>query len=204
MSKAGAFITFAMGAAIGSVATWYYCKKRYENLIQEEIDSVKEVFSKRFAEDEKDDPLNNIEEGEPDSETPTRKPSVKEYAAMLRGQGYTNYATVDDDDEEDDIPAPTERDNTPYIIPPNDLGERDGFDVIEFRYYSDGVLVDDNYDIVHDVENTIGEDSLTHFGEYEADSVCVRNERLGVDYEILRDLGTYDEYLEKHPYKAGV
>ena len=41
------FIIFATGAAIGSVVTWKIVKTKYEQIAQEEIDSVKEVYSKR-------------------------------------------------------------------------------------------------------------------------------------------------------------
>ena len=41
------FIVFAAGAAIGSVITWKVLKDKYEKLAQEEIDSVKEAFSRR-------------------------------------------------------------------------------------------------------------------------------------------------------------
>ena len=47
MSKSINFMLFIFGAAVGSAATWTYAKKKYELIAQEEIDSVKEVFSKR-------------------------------------------------------------------------------------------------------------------------------------------------------------
>lgn len=47
MSKTTGFVMFVLGAAVGSVATWQYVKKKYEQIAQEEIDSVKEIFSRR-------------------------------------------------------------------------------------------------------------------------------------------------------------
>ena len=55
-------------------------------------------------------------------------------------------------------------------------------------------------EIIENVEDVIGFESLNHFGEYEDDSVYVRNERLRVDYEVLLDLRTYTEVLESKPY----
>ncbi len=43
-------LAFIIGAATGSVATWYLLKDKYEALAQEEIDSVKEVFLRREQE----------------------------------------------------------------------------------------------------------------------------------------------------------
>ena len=36
------------------------------------------------------------------------------------------------------------------------------------------------------VDAVVGEDSLNHFGEFEEDSVYVRNENIECDYEILK------------------
>ena len=36
---------FTLGAAVGSVVTWKLVKDKYARIAQEEIDSVKEVFS---------------------------------------------------------------------------------------------------------------------------------------------------------------
>ena len=40
-----AFI-FVAGAAIGSLATWKFIETKYRRIAQEEIDSVKEAFSR--------------------------------------------------------------------------------------------------------------------------------------------------------------
>ena len=48
-------------------------------------------------------------------------------------------------------------------------------------------------DIVDDIEETVGIDSLTHFGEYEDDSVFVRNDERKCDYEILLDDRDYED-----------
>ena len=37
-------ISFAAGAAIGSVATWMLVKNKYEQIAQEEIEEVREVY----------------------------------------------------------------------------------------------------------------------------------------------------------------
>ena len=40
-------LAFVAGAAAGSAITWKLLKTKYEKIAQEEIDSVKEVFSRR-------------------------------------------------------------------------------------------------------------------------------------------------------------
>ena len=81
----------------------------------------------------------------------------------------------------------------PYVISPYDFGELDGYSQVELTYYADGTLEDEDYNIVTDVDELIGSDSLLTFGEYEDDAVFVRNDRLRADFQILKDYRTYED-----------
>lgn len=48
----------------------------------------------------------------------------------------------------------------------------------------------------------LGGDSLEHFGEYEDDSVYVRNDAKKCDYEILLDQRNYQEIFETQPHRT--
>ena len=92
MSKATGFVMFVLGAAVGSVVTWQYTRKKYEQIAQEEIDSVKEIFSRRES-------ATDVEIISPEPQTakigkPEEKPDITEYAARLERDGYTNYSNV--------------------------------------------------------------------------------------------------------------
>jgi hypothetical protein len=52
---------------------------------------------------------------------------------------------------------------------------------------------------VEDLEGSVGIDSLTTFGEYEDDSVFVRNSRLRCDYEILLDQRNFEDVIHAGP-----
>ena len=82
---------------------------------------------------------------------------------------------------------------TPYVIRPDEFDTED-YDIITLRYYNDDVVTMANTGRVlteDEIEECVGLDSLTHFGEYEEDSVFVRNDNLKIDYEILRDEDDY-------------
>ena len=83
----------------------------------------------------------------------------------------------------------------PYVISPDEFGEMEDedYDKVSFTYYADGVLADEYDEIVENIDEIIGEESLTHFGEYEDDSVFVRNDKLKCDYEILLDQRNYSD-----------
>lgn len=205
---------FVLGAAAGSAATWYVVKKKYEQIAQEEIDSVKESFGKLYGEKEESNSDISAEEAKEKSRQNLEKPSVADYAKELAKQGYVNYSnaetlqkkTEEEQAEQDRIlgPAPVEANEDPqekpYVIPPDKFDEFDDYDVISLMYYADGVLCDDNDEPIPNVGDTVGDDAVLHFGEYDDDCVYVRNDRLKVDYEILRSLKTYKEVLEEKPY----
>lgn len=188
------FVSFILGAAIGSILTWKGVEAYYAQLAQEEINSVKEKFATRVPEDISSEPDPN------ETSKPEEKHEVSKYAKILSEEGYVDYSTKSVTVEELTDTSPEREDARPYVISPGEFREIDEYDVISLSYYADNILADENDVIVEDVEGTVGFESLSHFGEYEDDSVFVRNDRLKVDYEILKDLRNYSDVLKSKPY----
>ena len=186
MSKASKFVIFAFGAGTGSAAMWLYIKKKYEQIAQEEIDSVKQHFAKTRD-------TESITEQIPVKQ----KPDLKDYATQIQQNGYTNYSVTDKLEG-----AETVSTDKPYVIAPEDFGEADGYDTIGLTYYADRILADDDDELVEDAGSIVGFDSLGRFGEYEDDSVFVRNDRLKCDYEILLDRRKYSDVLKEKPRRV--
>ena len=200
-------LIFVLGAAAGSLATWKLIEKKYKDIAQEEIDSVKDTFSKMkkneypdkledypdFEEyDDADDSDDVEEEPKPEQKIDrNNKPDIVEYAKILSEVGYTNYAERQDKKEKKGV-EPVE-DERPYVISPDEFGEKDGYENVTLTYYADGVLTDYFDNVISNVDEVVGFDSLDHFGEYEDDVVFVRNEKMETDYEILRDLRDFNE-----------
>ena len=174
MSKMKNFIIFSLGVATGYLATWQYFKTKYDQIAQDEIDSVKERFSKlRKSTIDKEEKAIDAELNQ------------EIYEEIIDENGYVNYS---------DVQMKKDASEKPYVISPNDFGDVD-YERISLTYYADEVLVDDNDEPINNIDEVVGIDSLTHFGEYEADSVYVRNDRLKCDYEILLDQGKYYDQL---------
>lgn len=185
-------VIFTVGAIIGSAVTYKLLKTKYEHIAQEEIDSVKEVFARIHSESTDED--EETEEAETVlSENAKEKHSIKEYAAMIKDSGYVNYSDSNTNKKED----PNVK--KPYVISPDEYGEED-YAVVSLCYYADGVLADDWDKVIEDVENTVGEDFANHFGEYEDDSVFVRNDELETDYEILRDTRNFSDVVNTNAH----
>lgn len=171
--------TFTLGAAVGSVVTWKLVQTKYEKIAEEEIDEIRSFYRNKMSEPT---------EGEDTASEPTEDldEALKEYEAAV-----DEYAVEEKEQKggSDDV-------EKPYVISPAEFGEMDGYSVETLFYYANGMLADANGEVIDDAEDIIGEDSLTHFGDYEEDSVCVRNDRLKADYEILKDNGDYEPQSE--------
>ena len=178
-NKLVGILSFAVGGAVGFAAANKLMKDKYEQLVQDEIDSVKAAFRKEHPLPEKKERLKSTEK---------ERKAYSEYTAKL---GYT----------EEKKPAPVQE---PHIISPEEFGDQDEYDEISLTYYADGTVTDDNDRAMSEdeVEETIGKESLTHFGEYEDDSIFVRNDRLKADYEVLMDQRSYADVLREKPYLA--
>lgn len=190
-SKAAFILGTIIGTGIGIAGTYSYFKDKYEKLAEEDFNS-----RRVFDEDKKDESEEPVVEKTADSRT-VDKPSIAEYAARLQKEGYVNYNDMQDKKTEEEIAV-----DRPYVIQPSEFGEFDDYEKISLTYTADGVLLDDMNEIVDDIEETVGEDSLEHFGEYEDDSVYVRNDAKKCDYEILLDQRNYQEIFETKPHRT--
>lgn len=213
---------FVLGVAAGAAGSWYICKTKYEQIAQEEIDSVKAVFSKRLAEaneemkkhvpfkkgdtvqfndgsiavvedvDEENETITTIEAADTDGD-----PTIEEVKQLIDYSGYSASP--------EEIEKKMEQSTKPYIISREELGDYPEYDLIELTYFADEVLCDDGMEPIDNVEEIVGSEWVDHFGEYDADTVYVRNDRLKADYVVVTDPQTYEEYqLEEELSKKGV
>lgn len=215
---------FVLGAAAGATGAYFYMKNKYETLIDEEVESVKEAFEKDLEErvekikkdltqtypDENPSPQTKHVPEEKDNEEidkndlngllakkATNKPSPGDI--LKNKEGYKKeiirYNECFKTDETDDNNFEAIIDKTldpgitpsnPIVISPDEFGEDETYDKVSLYYYTDGIVADDNDEVVEDVDALIGYSSLETFGEYEDDAVHVKNEGVKTYYEILR------------------
>ena len=169
---------FAAGAIIGSVVTWAFVKTKYENLANEEIEEVRELYRKK-SEDSQES------EGEDDDCYEPTAEDISELRAKLEKNGYVNYSKKEEK-EDDNV-------REPYVISPEDFDDHEDYDVVSLTYYADDVLTDERDNVIEHPEDLVGYDWASHFGEYEDDSVFIRNDEKMTDYEILADTRKYSE-----------
>ena len=183
------FIIFTVGAAVGSAVTCVLLREQYKRLAEEEAESFREELSnikKNFFKE----PVEEDVEDEAEEEE-----LRDEHAAIVTESGYTNYANVE-------LKKGVTKVKEPYVISPEDYGELDDYDMVSLTYYADGVLANDMDEPIEDVELVVGRNSLNHFGEYEDDSVFVRDDENKIDYEILSDTRKYSDAVKRNPHLA--
>lgn len=182
---------FFFGIACGFLSANYFLDKKYEQILQEEICSLKKFYASKECIDMPDiDSKKETDTKQSDVFSPMPEKDMNDYV------DYTKlYSTPREviKKPKNELDSYVER---PYVIKPEEFGEIEGYSTISLSYYADGILADENDDIVDSPEDTVGTDFLNHFGEYEYDSVYIRNDAKLCDYEILKDLRKYEAFLQ--------
>lgn len=106
---------------------------------------------------------------------------------------YTQYASTVV------TPPPSDNDDIPGIEPDikfitiEDFGEIPTFSKTTLIYKPNGELIEESSgELVENWGDTVGHSWLQHFVNGTADEIYIRNSRLKIDYEIIRDRDTDD------------
>lgn len=185
-------LTFVAGVTIGSVVTWKLVEKKYQQIAQEEIESVKETFANR--------PKPSIDECVDEIIRQTdNKPDVMEYAAKIAELKYTGSENTENNTErkEDE----DSMDDEPVIITAEEFEEGD-YTAETLTLYKDGVLTN-WYEEPINPEDYVGREAVDNFDKYaDGDTVFVRNHAREMDYEIQRDLRNYTPVTDDNDESA--
>lgn len=163
-------IMFTLGAAVGSVVTWKFVKEKYERIAQEEIDAIRDFYYEQES----------AEETEEEDSSDDEDDELKQYEEMMYAEGYLNEENKEEGDKLGMV--------YPYVISPEEYDEM-GYETTTLYYYADGVVETMlGKEVLSDeeVEDWITSEALEHFGEFEEDSVFVRNDNMRTDFEILK------------------
>lgn len=207
------FLTFLGGSILGYFVGRKTSKDYYQQLADEEIESVKEYYKKMRTENTERSgkyPLKEDEESEfrtinnplvrSSLENNPNERAKKNYRLYSTGKNenktdnsITNVFDISEEiqeaeDDDDDVTVEEmeiSSEPIPYVITDEEYNnEYDDYDKISLYYYMlDDTLCEENEEIVDDIENTVGYDSLNLLATQT--TAWVRNERLKADYEII-------------------
>lgn len=187
----GLLASAGAGFALGN----YILKKKYEEKADAEVESVKRFYETYYQKPVEEKPVKEEKVEEKPSE-PVKEKKEKKKKDKDNTVDYANLYKPSRSSKKSDpsileeIHAENLTKDIPYVISPQDFNESP-YEAQTLFYYADGVLSDDDYNYIGDVFGNIGPDALDKFGMYEEDCVYVRNDRLKIDYEILKDERRY-------------
>lgn len=174
------YFGLVIGAAVaGAAVALYYAKDTERKRADEEIAQMRKYYAQK---EEKTAKTSTETENKN-----TKSQEMRDYQKIVK-ENYEQKHTPDG----------------PAVIAPDEFGENPGYDKLSMTLYADNIVADENDDIVEDVGDCIGFESLAHMGEYEPDILYVKNDRLRVYYEITRDLRKYEDVAGSLPYSPGV
>ena len=202
-------IIFTAGAIIGSLVTWKVIKTKYEDIAQEEINSVKEEYTRLMVSMKKklNDSVTYKDDNNEDDRSEKDTDNIDDSIMTNYNEIIKSYRSSDDEEntQNEKEGEEKEEDNdgvsymeAPYVISPDDFGSIPGYNVEPLDYFADGILAD-GWGVELDIAEIIGEDGINHLRDYDDDVVYVRNEQTKLEYEVTRDPRTYAAAVRTNP-----
>lgn len=201
---AGVGVGVVAGFAAGYFIANHRLKTKYSKLAYDEIGRIREHYYAKERANQPKPPLSEVRVEREEvvvEERPTRPPvPVQEPTGR---NVFTNYQarteadeSVWDYDEEAKIRLALDA-SVPYIIHVDEFRENHAeHDQYTYTYYeADDVMANERDQTIDDLDETVGLGNLGRWGHGSNDSniVYVRNERLRLDFEIVRDRGSFAE-----------
>lgn len=177
-------LIFAGGALTGGLTTWFAVKKYYEAKADIEIQEMEDYYKKKI---------------EAAAEEKKTKEEYKEIAEM--------YDTVSNEPVEEPKKASkvvkkkksTKATKEPYVISADEYADDDTYDKVIVSYFEDDeVLMLQDETIFDNGIMILGAINLEQFGTSGDgdDTVYIRNETFGTDYEVVLESGSYRQFIE--------
>lgn len=210
-------LSFVLGAAAGAAGMYFGMKQACEVYIDKEIEQFKADYEATHNEkpEEKSKDLKEMNENlEKDAEKALKKyasatqksissvdTGKNEADAKLERVNYAKIRTPDIDKiDEIDVEKNVDCAIGPVVIDPSDYMEDDGLKRVVWNYLpkENKVYSEDGTEEIMDGIELLGEENLDSFGEFEVDTLYVKNAREGVKIDCIQyeDM-TYDEFLEE-------
>lgn len=208
---------FVLGAATGAVGMYFGMKQACEKYIDKEIEQFKADYDAAHQEKEekKSEEVKKMEKNlEKDAEKAMKKyasatqksissvdTGKKEADAKLERVNYAKIRTPDIDKiEEIDVEKNVDCAIGPVVIDPSEYMEDDGLKRVVWNYLpkEHAVYSENGDEEIVDGIKLLGEENLESFGEFEVDTLYVKNAREGIKIDCVQyEDVTYEEFLEE-------
>lgn len=210
-------LSFVLGVAAGAVGMYFGMKQACEIYIEKEIEQFKTDYEAAHEpkSEKKSEDVKKMEENlEKDAEKALKKyasateksissvdTGKKEADAKLERVNYAKIRTPDIDKiDEIDVEKNVDCAIGPVVIDPSEYMEDDGLKRVVWNYLpkEHAVYSENGDEEIVDGIKMLGEENLDSFGEFEVDTLYVKNAREGIKIDcILYEDDTYEEFLEE-------
>lgn len=210
-------LSFVLGTATGAVGMYFGMKRACEMYIDKEIEQFKADYeaAHKKKEKKKSEDVKKMEENlEKDAEKALKKyasateksissvdTGKEEADAKLERVNYAKIRTPDIDKiDEIDVEKNVDCAIGPVVIDPSEYMEDDGLKRVVWNYLpkEHAVYSENGDEEIVDGIKMLGEENLDSFGEFEVDTLYVKNAREGIKIDcILYEDDTYEEFLEE-------
>ena len=170
-------LAFVFGCAFGSVVTYFIAKN---------------VFAQKFEQYKADE----TEKLEMRIQRDIAK-AHSDHDHIIREYGYVGRDTPEEVEEQE-----VQSDESTYYISIDEYGELYDHETYNLIMYADGILVDEDDEIVDDPSSLLGKDiydRLRNGNATESDSYFIRNDAKKCDYEVSLSAITYREIAYEKP-----
>lgn len=201
-------ICFGGGLAIGIGATYLYLRDYYNKLLDSETENLKKYYDNRENCLKETSLDSDVEEPEEAFETPKSgenrhkkdivEPIEPDYEKIVEKLNYNQFSTKPKADNV--VVSNSENEPTgPYPIDYELYSETTArYTTVLVSYFieDDIVMYCDSDEMMDDPGKLIGNDNLADLrNNNDLDELYVRNEMMGIDYHIIKEMSSYEEYL---------
>jgi hypothetical protein len=207
---AGTGVGIAVGFGVGYSIADRRLRTKYEKIAEQEVAEMREHYNKKLMasenkpsinelvkerySDEEQEAINEVEEAEEVEDKP-----VDAVASVVQERTTVNVFEADEWNYDRELASRVP--GVPYIIHADEFQENEPqhTQVTVTYYQEDDVLADVRDEVVEDQDAAVGLGNLGKwgYGSNDQNVVYVRNEELALDYEIVRDRGSYAEITAK-------
>jgi len=212
MAKTG--LAFILGAAVGSVATFFAVKKKFkadsEAFISEEIDLMRQHFEEKLSEyepksekavNEAKNGLKTAKSEGSDKKFDSPEEERQYYDGLIDKLNYNAISRKKNNDENEETKKPV-----PVVVTSDEVVDMDmrsedhlNYDTIHVIFFEgdahhESVVIDEfTEEIIEDGLDIIGRDNLDSFGSEIDKMTYIRNDLRGTYVEVIFDERNYEE-----------
>lgn len=195
-------VAFAAGIGCGVLATYSFFQDKYRKIADEEIDAMKHIFKTEREKEQKKEETSNESWVNPVINMEKRSNELTNYNKIT--ENYISSVPPGDNAIEERIEHmhqkmeelakgefPKEEPGEQYEITYMDWLDDAMYDKVVLTYYVGDDTVANEVGQIDDIGMSIGMELFEAFKENESMETFIRNPALGIDYNVIKDMGCY-------------